>query len=142
MAISTFKVYLMSKATSSETYSKLIDIKDFPDLGGSPELIETTTLSDYMQTFIEGIQKLDALEFTANYTKEDYTTLADMSGTEYEFAVWFGASKSGSTYTPTGSDGKFEFKGTLSVYVAGAGNNEVVEMKITIAPSTPIAVGE
>ncbi len=140
MAISTFKVYLMKK--SSSTYSKLVDIKDFPDLGGSPELIETTTLSDYMQTFIEGIQKLDGLEFTANYTKTDYATLSDLKGVETEFAVWFGASHSGNTYTPDGSDGKFEFKGTLSVYVVGAGNNEVVEMKITIAPSTPISVGE
>ena len=44
MAISTYKVFLMKK--TSETWSKLIDIKDFPDLGGSPELLETTTLSD------------------------------------------------------------------------------------------------
>lgn len=140
MAISTFKVYLMKKTSS--TYSKLVDIKDFPDLGGSPEMIETTTLSDYMQTFIEGIQKMDGLEFTANYTKSDYQTLSDLKGVETEFAVWFGASRSGTTYTPDGSDGKFEFKGTLSVYVAGAGNNEVVEMKISIAPSTPIEMAE
>ena len=140
MAISTFKVYLMKKTSS--TYSKLVDIKDFPDLGGSPEMIETTTLSDYMQTFIEGIQKMDGLEFTANYTKSDYQTLSDLKGDETEFAVWFGASRSGTTYTPDGSDGKFEFKGTLSVYVAGAGNNEVVEMKISIAPSTPIEMAE
>ena len=64
MAISTYKVFLMKK--TSETWSKLIDIKDFPDLGGSPELLETTTLSDKMQTYIPGIQSLDALEFTAN----------------------------------------------------------------------------
>lgn len=141
MAISTFKVYLM-KAASGSTYSKLVDIKDFPDLGGSPEMIETTTLSDYMQTFIEGIQKMDGLEFTANYTKSDFKTLSDLKGEETDFAVWFGASRSGTTYTPDGSDGKFEFKGTLSVYVVGAGNNEVVEMKVTIAPSTPIEMAE
>ena len=140
MAISTFKVYLMKKTSS--TYSKLVDIKDFPDLGGSPEMIETTTLSDYMQTFIEGIQKMDGLEFTANYTKSDYQTLSELKGVETEFAVWFGASRSGTTYTPDGSDGKFEFKGTLSVYVVGAGNNEVVEMKISIAPSTPIEMAD
>lgn len=32
MAISTYKVFLMKKSGTS--YSKLIDIKDFPDLGG------------------------------------------------------------------------------------------------------------
>ena len=142
MAISTFKVYLMKKADTGGTYSKLVDIKDFPDLGGSPEMIETTTLSDYMQTFIEGIQQMDGLEFTANYTKADFKTQDALKGKQTDFAVWFGATRSGSTYTPDGSDGKFEFTGTLSVYVVGAGNNEVVEMKITIAPSTPIKMSD
>ena len=40
MAISTYKVFLMKKGTS--TYEKLVDIKDFPDLGGAPEMLETT----------------------------------------------------------------------------------------------------
>ena len=35
MAISTYKVFLMKKGDGS-TYSKLVDIKDFPDLGGAP----------------------------------------------------------------------------------------------------------
>ena len=70
MAISTYKIFLMKKG-AGDTYEKLVDIKDFPDLGGSPEMLETTTLSDGMQTYIPGIQSLDALEFTANYTKED-----------------------------------------------------------------------
>ena len=34
MAISTYKVFLMHKASSEGTYTKLIDIKEFPDLGG------------------------------------------------------------------------------------------------------------
>lgn len=34
MAISTYKTFLMYKASGGSTYSKLIDIKDFPDLGG------------------------------------------------------------------------------------------------------------
>lgn len=140
MAISTYKIFLMVKGTS-DTYSKLIDIKDFPDLGGSPEMLETTTLSDNMQTYIPGIQSLDALEFTANYTKADFTSLKAMEGTEKDFAVWFGGTESGGVLTPDGSDGKFEFKGQLSVFPVGGGVNEVVDMTITIAPSTPITVG-
>lgn len=140
MAISTYKIFLMVKDTG-DTYSKLIDIKDFPDLGGAPEMLETTTLSDNMQTYIPGIQSLDALEFTANYTKADFTTLKGMEGTEKDFAVWFGGTESGGVLTPDGSDGKFEFKGQLSVFPVGGGVNEVVDMTITIAPSTPITVG-
>lgn len=139
MAISTYKIFLMKKGSSEDTYEKLVDIKDFPDLGGPPEMLETTTLSDGAQTYIPGIQSLDSLEFTANYTKEDYSTLKALEGTETEFAVWFGGTVSGGTVTPTGSDGKFEFSGQLSVFPVGGGVNEVVDMTITIAPSTVIS---
>lgn len=143
MAISTYKIFLMKKADSPEdTWEKLIDIKDFPDLGGSPEMLETTTLSDKMQTYIPGIQSLDALEFTANYTKADFETLKALEGTEYDFAVWFGGTESAGTLTPTGTDGKFEFKGQLSAFPVGSGVNEVVEMTVTIAPSTPITLAD
>lgn len=141
MAISTYKVFLM-KSTDGSQYEKLIDIKDFPDLGGAPEMLETTTLSDPMQTYIPGIQSLDALEFNANYTKDDFDTLKALEGEEIYFSVWFGGTVSGGTATPTGSDGKFNFKGQLSVFPVGGGVNEVVGMTITIAPSTPITPGE
>ena len=136
MAISTYKVFLMKKTDS--TYSKLIDIKEFPDIGGDPELLETTTLSDNMQTFILGIQSNEAMNFTANYTKADFTTLQALEGTAQDFAIWFGGTESGGTVTPDGSNGKFSFKGELSVHVTGGGVNEVVEMSITIAPTTVI----
>lgn len=142
MAISTYKIFLMKKASTGDTYEKVIDIKDFPDLGGAPEMLETTTLSDKMQTYIPGIQSLDALEFTANYTKEDFTKLKALEGKEESYAVWFGGTESGGVLKPTGSDGKFEFKGQLSAFPVGGGVNEVVDMTVTIAPSTPITVAE
>lgn len=139
MASSSYMTFLMKKTAS--TYEKLVDIKDFPDLGGAPEMLETTTLSDSMQTYVEGIQSLDALEFTINYDLETYTTLSEMKGEETEFAVWFGGTETGGVVTPTGSEGKFNFKGTLSVRVVGKGVNEVKEAIISIAPSTPITIG-
>ena len=140
MAISTYKSFLMVKNAS--TWEKLIDIKSFPDLGGAPELLETTTLSDSMTTNIMGIQSLDALEFECNYTKADYTKLKEMEGEDKEFAVWLGGSEAGGVATPTGEDGKFEFSGQLSVFVNGGGVNEVVNMTVSIAASTPITLGE
>jgi hypothetical protein len=136
MAISTYKVFLMKKTEG--TYGKLIDIKDFPDLGGAPEMLETTTLSDGAQTYILGIQSQDALEFTANYTKTDYDTLKALEGTELDLAVWFGGTVANGVATPTGSDGKYEFKGELTVFISGGGVNEVVDMTISIAPKTVI----
>ena len=130
MAISTYKIFLMKK--SGESYEKLVDIKEIPDLGGSPE----------MQTYIPGIQSLDALEFNANYTLDDFKKLKALDGIENEYAVWFGGTGEGASLTPTGSDGKFNFKGQLSVFPVGGGVNEVVDMTITIAPSTPITMSE
>ena len=130
MAISTYGIFLMHKNES--TYEKLIDIKDFPDLGGAPEMLETTTLSDAMQTYIEGIQSADALEFGANYTKEDYTKLNALKGKKESYAVYFGEE---------GINGKFEFDGYLSARVNGGGVNEVVGMTISIAPATEIIAG-
>lgn len=139
MAISTYKVFLMKKADSSgDTWEKLVDIKEFPDLGGEPEMLETTTLSDNMQTYIAGIQSLDGLAFTANYDVDDFQTLKGLEGQEKDYAVWFGGSGSADSITPDGSNGKFSFKGQLSVFPVGGGVNEVVDMSITIAPSTPI----
>ncbi len=138
MAISTYKVFLMKKGTGDE-YQKLVDIKEFPDLGGEPEMLETTTLSDKMQTYIMGIQSNEGLTFTANYTKTDFTTLKGLEGVAGSYAVWFGGTESNGVVTPTGSDGKFSFDGELSVFPVGGGVNEVVDMSITIAPSSVIS---
>ena len=139
MASSTYKTFLMKKGSSN--YEKLVDIKDFPDIGGAPEMIETTTLSDSMQTYIEGIMSSDAMEFTINYDLDTYSELLALKGTETEFAIWFGGTESNGTVTPDGSEGKFNFKGYLSVRVLGKGVNEVKEATISIAPSTPITLG-
>nr|DAU56317.1 MAG TPA: Major tail protein [Caudoviricetes sp.] len=141
MAISTYKTFLMTSEDGSE-WTKLIDIKEFPDLGGAPEMLETTTLSDRMQTFIAGIQSLDALEFTCNYDFTEYKSLKAKEGKTTNYAVWFGGTEAGEDVTPTGSDGKFKFKGQLSVFPVGGGVNEVHDMTVTIAPSTPIVLDE
>lgn len=138
MAISTYKVFLMKKASTGETFEKLVDIKEFPDLGGEPEMLETTTLSDNMQTYIAGIQSLDGLSFTSNYDVTDFQKLKALEGQTNTYAVWFGGTEDGGVVTPDGSNGKFTFNGQLSVYPVGGGVNEVVDMNISIAPSTPI----
>ena len=140
MATSSYKTFLMQKKENA--YEKLVDIKDFPDLGGAPEMLETTTLSDPMQTYIEGIQSQDALEYTINYDLTTYQKLLAMKGTETEFSVWFGGNEENGVVTPTGAEGKFNFKGYLSVRVVGKGVNEVKEAIISIAPSTAITLGE
>jgi len=137
MAISTIFTFLM-KSSDGSSYSKLLDIDSFPDLGSAPEQIDVTTLTDTMRHYINGVEDTGSLEFTAFFDQATYATLAALYDTETYFAVWFGGTKSGSTVTPTGSKGKFEFKGYLSVFVSGGGVNDPVKMTITVAPSTDI----
>ena len=139
MATSTYKTFLMHGTGSGTiTYSKLIDIKEFPDIGGDPEMLETTTLSDKMQTYVPGVQSNDGMQFTANYDPTAYQALKALENKTEKYAIWFGGTESGGVVTPSGSEGKFSFDGELSVHVVGGGVNEVRDMSITIAPSTVI----
>lgn len=139
MAISTYKTFLMHGTGSTTlTWSKLVDIKEFPDLGGAPEQIDVTTLSDKMQKFVNGVQSNEGMSFTSNYDKTSYAALKDLEGKTEHYAVWFGGTESNGVVTPDGSNGKFSFDGELSVFVNGAGVNAPVNMTTTIAPSTEI----
>ncbi len=140
MAISSYKTFLMVGTTNDQTttYTKLIDIKDFPDLGGDPETLDTTTLSDKMKTYIMGIQDAESLAFTANYDWTEYQTLLPTVGVQKKYAVWFGGTENKGVLTPTGEFGKFEFEGQLSLKINGASVNEVVNLTLTIIPNTEI----
>lgn len=129
MAISSYNAKLMHYKGS--TWQQLIPVKTTPQLGGAPEMLETTTLDDNMQTFINGIQASEAMTFLANYDSEKYDELKLLENKTEKYAVWFGNDGQGSA-------GKFSFQGQLSVFVNDTSVNGVVEMTITIVPSTPI----
>ena len=138
MATTTYKTFLMIKGDTGDTWSKLIDIKSYPDLGGPPNMLPFTTLSDGMEMNLPGIKKGDAMEFECNHDKDDYAKIAAFEGVEKQFAVWMGGTESNGTVTPTGSEGKYLFKGIPSVYATGGGVDEVRGMTVTIARTTPI----
>ncbi len=142
MAISTEGSYLLYKAANATAYSKLVDIKEFPDLGSAPDTLDTTTLSDHQKKSILDILDPGALEFTCNYTKEDYSALKaiEAKGAGQKFAVAFGCDESAATETITGTDGFFTFEGELAVYVKGGSVSAVTEMGVSIAVSSEIAL--
>ena len=133
------------RSTDGSTYTKVIDIKDFPDLGGTPETIDTTTLTDAMRTSVLGIQEAENFVFNANYDPAQFNSLvalatADEAAPNY-YAVWFGGTDNAvGDPTPTGELGKFVFKGTMAKpFVSGGGVNEARSIQITIAPATPVS---
>lgn len=143
MATNTSLTFLMHCA-SGTTYSELVPIKSYPNFGGDRESLETTTLSNTSRTYIPGIiQASDGnLTFPANYDKTEYTALKALEGSEKDFALWMGGTVSGNTVTPTGSEGKWNFSGYLTVGLVGKGVNEVREMEIRITPTTDVTVAE
>lgn len=125
MAISTYGVVL-KWGTSAESLAKKVDIKDFPDLFGDPNLLETTTLANTQQTYIPGILSSDMKSFTANYTSADFKICNDDADKALHYALEF-------------SDGsKFTWEGKHTMGLPGKGVDEVIEMTINVVPSTDI----
>lgn len=125
MAISTYGIEL-KWGTSAEAVEKVVDIKDFPDLIGDPEMLETTTLSDGQVTNIPGIKGADMLTFTCNYTSADFAAVNDEANKPLFYELAF-------------SDGsKFTWQGQHTCGLPGKGVNEVVDFTINIAASSPV----
>ena len=125
MAISSFGVTL-KWGESAETVEKVVDIKDFGDLIGEPNLLETTTLSDSQVTNIPGILSGDSIPFTCNYTKADFDKVYADKGKPLFYELDF-------------SDGSaFTWQGQHTVGLPGKGVDEVLEFTINCAASTPV----
>lgn len=124
-----------AKPTNLTGGEKLMDIKSYPDLGGAPETIETTTLSDSFQTSVNGVQSVDAFDFNANYEKAVYRKLKtiEKKGDSQWFAVVLGAGPDGK---PDGHDGIIVWSGGLTSYIAGGEVNAVREMHAVISVGT------
>lgn len=129
MAISTYLATL-KWGTTKDQVAKVIDIKEFPDLIGEPNMLETTTLSDGAQTYIPGIKTTDSMAFLFNYTKEDFAKVKADEGKTLFYELSF-------------SDGsKFTWQGSHVATLPGKGVDEVVEAGITIAPSSVVEFSE
>lgn len=129
MAVNTSNTILKYASTEEGPFAKLIDITSYPDLGSEPNKLDTTDLSDTrFMTSILGLQEAPDLTFEANYTLEAYELVSGLVGEQY-FQLEFG---------PEGVDGKFAWKGDISVFATGGGVDEVRGMTVTLSASTPI----
>lgn len=130
MAVNTANTILKSSTTETGTYTKLVDIKSYPDLGSTPNKLDTTDLSvTSIKTSILGLQELGDLTYECNYTKAAYDTLKALEGTTMWFQLEFGED---------GVDGKFRWSGQVSVFAAGGGVDEVRGMTLTLSAETEI----
>lgn len=131
MPSTTIHTYLgMAESLEDTNFTKLVSIKDFPDLGGAPDQVEITDLDDDAQKFLLGVQSMSALEFTANYVPEAYDKIVALSdGTIRKFCVAFGKSA---------EYGIFTWEGQIAIWVVGGGTNSPREMRISISASSKV----
>lgn len=127
MAITTAGTTLY-KSTDGVSYTKLVDILSYPDMGSAPSKLDTTDLSaTTFKTSILGLQETPDLTFECNYDETAYNTINGLTASNYYFRLAFGT-----------ADGKFEWQGQVKVYANGGGVDEVRKMTVVLSASTPI----
>ena len=117
----------LSYKASGDTYTELTNLQSIPDMGGSADSIEITTLADAAHTYTNGILDYgDSLEFVFLYEKEQFTTLNALTG-----------SKDWKVELPDSST--CSFSGSASVSLTGVGVNEALTYTLSIKPDSAMA---
>ena len=102
----------------------LTNLQEIPELGGTRESIEITTLSDDAHMYTDGILNYgDNISFKFLYEKEQFTTLNGLKGTQNVVVTLPDAS----TCT---------FTGTCSVKLDGVGINAPLTYTLNVKPNS------
>lgn len=132
-------VELKYSATSSGTYTKLNGLFEFPDLGGEPDQIDVTNLSDDSFKYIHGLKDYGSLTFGFIYdgmgSGSNYKILKDLEdagATIYWQVVIPAAGDQGATGIT------FSFSGVPAVYMSGTGVNSRLEFQLSVALDSDI----
>lgn len=104
--------------------SLLTNLQEIPELGGTRESIEITTLGDDAHMYTDGILNYgDNISFKFLYEKEQFTTLNGLKGTQNVVVTLPDAS----TCT---------FSGTCSVKLDGVGINAPLTYTLNVKPNS------
>lgn len=113
---------------------EIVDVREFPDLLGEAESLETTTLGDTMQTSRPGLKGTDTLAFTCLFTGMGATT-------NWGYLAAVEATKQPAAFTVTLSSGdKLAFSAYVTLGMPGKGPNDIMEFTANLMPSTAINI--
>lgn len=110
------------------------DLQEVPDLGGSAEKVDVTTLADGNYKYINGIKDFGDLEFKFLYSN---------SGTESNYRICRGLEEAGKVVEwkvsfPDGTS--FEFSGEPSTTIDGQSVNSAITFTLNITLNSDITV--
>ena len=121
---------ILKFGTTANSLSELCKIKSTPQLNGEREQIESTDLTDEAQTFVPGVQSVESMQFTANFTIAAYTALKTNAMTDGFFELDFGGD----------AGAKATWEGQYDVFVNEAEVNGLIEMTLVCYPSTEVTI--
>ena len=127
-SVSTAITTLNYKVLVGDSYTKLVDIISYPDMGSAPSKLDTTDLSQALyKTSILGLQESPDLTFECNYDEAKMAQISALTASNYFFQLVFGT-----------TDGAFTWQGQIRIFVNGGGVDEVRKMTVVLSASTPI----
>ena len=117
------------KESSGSTYTRIYGIKQTPDVGGTPNKIDTTDLDNLkMETAINGLQPAQEYDFEFNMEDPDVTSniylvsQMEESGNTYEFKY-------------TLSNGiTIEFESDVRTTIQGGANGDLIGFIMHLSP--------
>ena len=123
MAVISKGIELSYKNGTGE-FTKLTNLQEIPDLGGTTEAIEITTLADAAHMYTDGLINYgDSLEFKFLYEGAQFTALGAVEGV----AEWKVELPDGEACT---------FSGSSSVKLDGVGVNAALTYTLAIKPTS------
>ena len=121
-------IKLSYKASGGNSFTDLTNLQEIPDIGGSADSVEVTTLDDAAHMYINGLLDYgDSLDFTFLYDKTQFTALNALTGT----VSWKITLPGTSALTAS-------FDGEPSVKLNGVGVNDAITYTLSVKPSTAI----
>lgn len=114
------------------TYTPLSDCLGIPELGGSKDKIEITTLVSTAHEYMNGLDNYgDSLDFQFLYKDAQFSTLRDLEGKKIYWQVTL----------PDPSTMAATFEGECAVRLDAAAGNDKVTYTLSITPASKIEFG-
>lgn len=127
MAVVSKGIKLSYKMSGSDQYVELTDLQEIPELGGTTDAIEITTLADSAHVYTDGLINYgDSLAFKFLYAEEQFKDL-NLKQVSNEVLGW---------KVELPDESFCSFNGTCSVKLDGVGIGAVLTYTLAIKPNS------
>ncbi len=116
------------------TYTDLPGLKEIPEMGMDPELVENTVLTDSLKQYEMGIGDAGDMQYVFKYVN-------DSADSPYRVMLQNQAQKTVLDFCETLFDGtKYEYTAQVSVKRGGGGVNGVIDWTLGVALQSEITI--